>query len=306
MKNEKYVSRRDFVQASTLILSTAAVGSLTKNIFAEEGDLSQLMLSVGLITDIHYADKNSRGTRFYRDALMKMEASVKYFNKVKPTFVVELGDLIDSAKDLKTEVEHLKIIEAAYAKVKCPRHYVLGNHCVHSLTKDEFYEHTGMDQGYKSFDQADIHFVILDACHRSKDGADYGRGNFVWTDSFIPQKQLDWLKKDLAGTKLPTVVFAHQRIDGVAHKAELVKNAKEVRAILEGGNVLAVFQGHSHENVHAQIRGIHYLTLEATVEKGGLKNKAFSLLKIYKDGSLAIEGFGQHVDYKKLTSLTVG
>ncbi len=277
------------------------VGCSSKLSLSGNDSHSNLALTVGLITDIHYANKKERGTRFYRDGLVKVNDAVKHFNKVNPGFVVQLGDMIDSAETLEKEIVNLKTIEAVYAKVNCPRRYVLGNHCVSRLTKQEFYEHTGMSSGYDSFDVSGVHFITLDACHRSKDGVDYGRENFNWTDSFVPPKQVAWLKNDLNKTKFPVIIFTHQRIDNAGDKNHRVSNASQIRGVLEdSGKVAAVLQGHSHANHHVNVGGIDYVTLRASVEKSGIENKAYATLNFYKNGMIAIEGFGKQKTYDAL------
>jgi hypothetical protein len=55
------------------------------------------------------------------------------------------------------------------------------------------------------------------------------------------------LTADLRATDRRTIVFVHQGLD--VSDDHGVKNAPEVRRVLEStGRVLAVFQGHSHEN----------------------------------------------------------
>ena len=71
-----------------------------------------------------------------------------------------------------------------------------------------------------------------------------------------------------------------------------MKNNAQVRAILEAaGNVLAVFQGHSHQNDLKEIGGIHYCTLVAMVEGGGVDNNGYARLDITPDGTLELTGF---------------
>ncbi len=87
-----------------------------------------------------------------------------------------------------------------------------------------------------------------------------------------PTAELDWLEADLE-TAGPTIVLAHQRLDVDTNVA--VKNAAAVRERLEkSGRVLAVFQGHSHENDYSDLHGIHYCTLAAMVEGTGPKATA--------------------------------
>ena len=63
------------------------------NSFAE----SKPLVRVGLVTDLHHADKDPRGSRHYRESLGKLDEAKKLFTEFDPDFVVELGDLIDAA-----------------------------------------------------------------------------------------------------------------------------------------------------------------------------------------------------------------
>ena len=282
--------RRTFIEQSLLCLT----GMLAT---AQANDPQQKpVLRIGLLTDLHYADKPARGARVYRETEGKLEEAVEFFNQNAPQFVVCLGDLIDQASAVETEIEWLKHIESVFAKTRAPRHYVLGNHCVGTLTKEEFTTHTAASKNtHYSFDAGDFHFVVLDACFTS-DGTPYGRGNFDWKDANVPPAQLEWLRADLAANAKPTVVFAHQRLD----KANVlsVRNAEAVREILEQSNrVLAVFQGHSHRNEYQHIAGIHYCTLVAMIEGAGLDNSGYALLEVMADRSLRLRGFRRQADY---------
>lgn len=263
---------------------------------AQANDPSQKpVLQIGLLTDLHYADKPARGTRIYRETPAKLEEAVQLFNQNKLHFVVCLGDLIDKAGSVETEIEWLKHIESLFAKTKAPRHYVLGNHCVSTLTKEEFRAHTAASKtSHYSFDSDPFHFVVLDACFTA-DGSPYGRENFDWKDANLPQAQLDWLRADLATHAKPTIIFAHQRLDEAGPHS--VRNAAAVREILENASrVVAVFQGHSHRNDYQHIAGIHYCTLVAMIEGSGADNNGYALLDVMADCSLRLHGFRQQVD----------
>jgi len=220
-----------------------------------------------------------------------------------------LGDLIDSRKTpidqggIDEELAYLATIETELAKLHTPRHYVYGNHCVYTLTKPEFAAHTIAQPSYYSFDRpfaqgrGSLHIVILDACFTSE-GTPYGRRNFVWSDANIPQHEIDWLKADLAATEYPTLIFTHQRID-FSGGPLTIRNAKKVRPILrDSGKVLAVFQGHSHENSLTHDADIPYLVFKAVVEGPGLKNNAFAMVDIFPDLSIMIHGYGTQLNQR--------
>jgi predicted phosphodiesterase len=286
------LSRRAFLKSGALWL---AAGAISGPAALHAMETEKPALRIGLITDLHNADKAPAINRFYREARTKLRESVDHFNRTEVDFVIELGDIIDAADRLEDELGYLQAIEAEYARAKAERHYVLGNHCVWLLTKEQFLEHTAAKQTYYSFDRGGFHFVVLDACFR-RDGVPYGEKNFEWTDTDIPPEEREWLRKDLRATHQPVIVFAHQRID--VENQYAIKSAPEVRRILESsGRVRAVFQGHSHRNDHREINGIHYCTVAAMVEGSGAENNAYSVLSAFADGALRLEGFRKQASY---------
>lgn len=294
MNHPTRLGRRAFLQGGSLVLAATAVDLFRPRMMS--ADEAKPGVKFGLITDLHYADKASSGTRFYRETLDKLGEAAKQFAKDKPAFVVELGDLIDAADAVETELAYLKRVNKEFAAVAKERYYVLGNHCVDMLTKDEFLGGVEQKKSHYSFDSGGVHFVVLDACFRA-DGKPYGRKNSKWTDANIPKEQVDWLKEDLKGIDKPVVVFAHQRLD--VKNDYGVKNAEDVRKVLEAsGRVLAVFQGHSHKNDYKEIAGIHYCTLVAMIEGSGAENSGYSTAEVRADGTLVVTGFRKQKGYE--------
>lgn len=282
-------NRRAFLCNGSLFLAASSA------VAGHAGRQPQRSLRLGIVTDLHYADKPSAGSRHYRKTLRKLDEASAQFERETPDAIIELGDLIDAADSVATERKYLATVNAKFSAICKDRHYVLGNHCVATLTKDEFLGGIGGSRSYYSFDRQDYHFVVLDACFRS-DGKPYQRDNFQWTDSNIPPAELEWLRSDLAETKKKVVVFAHQRLDVSGNHG--VKNNAEVRKVFEAaGNVLAVFQGHSHGNDLTQIGGIHYCTLVAMVEGAKEEDNGYTLVDLHDNGSIKIEGFRKQQDY---------
>ena len=283
--------RRAFLKHGTLVLAAASVNA-TKAVENEEAQ----HLRVGLITDLHYAEKAPAGTRHYRETLSKLREAAKQFEQDKPAFVVELGDLIDAADSVEVEQSYLKTINREFSTICKERHYVLGNHCVDTLRKEEFLGGVEQEKSYYSFDRDGFHFVVLDSCFRS-DGQPYGRKNSEWTDTNIPAAELEWLEGDLKVNDKPVIVFAHQRLDVSNNHG--VKNNADVRTIFESSSkVLAVFQGHSHQNDLTEIGGIHYCTLVAMVEGSGAENNGYSLMEIEPNGTIHLTGFRKQKSHK--------
>ena len=283
------IGRRALLRNGTLLL-----GAATLPVAAASAAEETARLRIGLVTDLHYADKPAAGTRHYRETRGKLAEAAAEFQRQGITCLVELGDLIDAAETVETEQRYLKTINREFSAICDDRHYVLGNHCVDTLKKEEFLGGVGQAKSYYSFDREGFHFVVLDSCYRG-DGQPYGRKNFQWTDANVPQEELEWLAADLEGTKNRTIVFAHQRLDVSDNHG--VKNNADVRKILEAsGNVLAVFQGHSHQNDLKEIHGIHYCTLVAMVEGSGEENNGYSTMEIQRDGTIQLNGFRKQAD----------
>ncbi len=283
------LGRRAFLKNGTLLLAAVSARPVGGIVWDEPQSLK-----IGLVTDLHYADKAPAGSRHYRETLQKIEEAASKFQEEKPAFVVELGDLIDAADSVELETKYLKTIDKKFSMLAKSRHYVLGNHCVDTLKKEEFLGVVEQPKSYYSFDHSGFHFVVLDSCFRS-DGVAYQRRNFKWTDANIPPEELEWLEADLKENKLPAIVFAHQRLD--VETAHGVKNNAAVRKVLESaGNVLGVFQGHSHQNDLKEIGGIHYCTLVAMVEGSGETNNGYSILELGSKGTLKLTGFRQQAN----------
>lgn len=273
-------TRRTFLRDGALCLAGLGGGMALS---AEE---KAPLLRLGLLTDLHYADKDPKGTRHYRETLAKLEEAGGFFAEKRVSIVAELGDFIDAADSVETEMGYLRRIQSAFAPIAPERIHVLGNHCVDTLTKEEFLGETGQERSYFSLDRGGVHLIVLDACFRS-DGTPYGRKNFDWKDANLPPAELEWLEADLAAATSPVIVLAHQRLD--RDDVHTVRNAPAVRAILEGsGKVAAVFQGHSHQNDLVDLGGIHYVTLRAMVEGSGAENNGYGLIEVFSGGGIRL------------------
>ena len=257
------------------------------------------ILSIGLFADPHYAEK-VYGDRYCQDSLEKLRVCIETFNARNLSMAIDLGDSIDKVKDKDAELAFLREILKVYATFRGERHIVLGNHDLETLTKNEFfaqYENEAFQQPYYSFDQCGIHFVILDG-NCNKDESDFGPNNNTWDQAWLSQKQINWLKTDLkTAREKRAIIFCHENIDNrlwlEKPDPHLLQNAADVRAVMEqAGNVNAVIQAHCHDGTFIVINGIPYIGLKAMVVGPGLENNAYAIASFYKNGSLAIEGFG--------------
>ncbi len=232
----------------------------------------------GVITDVHHTNKPDTAERKYSAAPAKTAYFVKTMHREKADFIIELGDFIDKVVKHKDPLENLNEVESVFSAFKGPRYHVLGNHEFADIERDVlvpllFNTEVPPGKTYYSFDRNGIHGIVLDADytaadpHRPYDLQNPDHPFWNWKESWIPQKELEWLASDLASSNLPTVVFTHQ----VLHRDTTgddytIRNADVVRGLLEAdGQVLAVFSGHDHRGEIAFRGGIHYFVLEGNV-----------------------------------------
>jgi len=222
---------------------------------------------------------------------------VEQMNALGVDFLIELGDFKDQGRDEAQTLSYLQAVETVFRDFKGPRYHVLGNHDMDRLSKAQVQsriENSGIaaEKTYYSFDQFGRHFVVLDANFRN-DGQPYDHGNFKWTEAFLPETELAWLRADLAATRRPVVVFIHQLLDG-DEGAPFIRNAAEARTILEtSGKVRCVFQGHEHAGRYTVRNGIHYYTVKGLIEGSGAQNTAFVVVKWSCDDRFDVVGYGR-------------
>lgn len=253
------------------------------------------MVRFGIFSDVHYADKAPRGTRYYHDALAKLRAAVDVFRRESVEFVVGLGDFIDEAPTADLERAWLRAVIDELAVLEVERRLVFGNHCLSRLTRDDLETITGTRGAPFAFEQGGVRFLAVDACYRG-DGVAYAAGNFEWTDAAVPAPELDRLEEALASSSKPAVVLVHQRLDSTGDFA--VSNAAAVRErIARSGVVRLVLQGHSHRNECRMREFVPYVTLRGMIEDPGPSANAFAIVEIHDDGTILIEGHGRQTNY---------
>jgi len=299
MKNE---NRRYFLQKLAL---GALVVSPVQKLFAKTDRVQTAMKSgeakvrFGVITDLHHD--------LIYDGLDRLSAFISEMNKEVPDFIIQMGDLCFPKK------ENLPLMDV-WAKFKGNSYHVIGNHDTDGgYTRDQVVEFWKAKAKYYSFDANGFHFIVLDGNEHNPSPdrpAGYAR--------FVSRTQLDWLKKDLDETALPTIIFCHQGLDNDAGGLE---NGTLMRYTLEQANfknkhkVVMVLSGHHHQDYHNHINGIHYVQINSAsyqwlgdkykeiryseaVDKAKpmlkytvpYKDPLWAMVEIGQDGTIRIEG----------------
>jgi alkaline phosphatase len=278
------MNRRAFIKISYGIAGLA----FAERAYAFPAANNRKTIRFGVVTDLHYAKRNTAGTRCYKQSIAKFNDAVKIFNESDLDFIVELGDYKDMTADADSiqSLLFLDEVEAVFQQFKGPKYHVLGNHDMDCISKTDFLKHISnsgkeKNKNYYSFTHKGAKFIVLDANY-NEDGSDYDSGNFDWTKAYIPDSQKQWLTNELNG-KYPAIIFVHQLLDSFSGLSSdiYVRNATEVVEILERrSNVLAVFQGHHHAGHHSFRNGIHYFTNKAMIEGAYPENNSFAIVEI--------------------------
>ena len=260
------------------------------------------LVRFGLVTDCHYAEIPLAhrpwpvGDASYRESVQKLAEAVAVFNREKVDFEIELGDFKDLGPSKTETIGYLDSIEKAFAAFDGPRYHVFGNHDFDALTAEEFLlhvENTGVPRpsGHYAFTRGGVTFIVLNGCYNAK-GEPYAPGNWEWDDARIPAWEMAWLRERLAEATGDVVVFTHQRLDPSADERHLMKNADEVRGVLEAsGKVRAVFTGHQHSGGGSTVNGIVYYSLRGLVLNQGLEENSYAVASVYPSGKIVVTGY---------------
>lgn len=215
---------------------------------------------IGLVTDIHYDGKAQAMNRLYE--------AVVSLNLGGVEAMVVMGDLVNGNSETHSRRllrEVAAICEAFNGRI----YYMPGNHDLDHITKEQFYNCLG-----RTGDPAHFHMevggygIIGIDCNFTPEGKPYAQGNFDWEESYVPARELDWLRGRLASSLLPVVIISHQRIDKETRFA--ARNHAEVRETFSlSGKVQCVIQGHNHEEDLLTLAGVAFYTLGAHVDGAG-------------------------------------
>ena len=243
-----------------------------------------------LATDSHYALKEDLENKCYSDALLKMEEFVKEVSPLDCDFAIHLGDFKDEdpVPSEESTLGYLKKMEAEFSKFKGPRFHCLGNHDLDSITKQQFLGHvenSGVDDtsGHFFFDRNAIRFLVLDANHNETGKDHFFKEGGDWEKPHIPAQQMKWLGDSLDDSPFPCVVFIHHPLYAYVKndRSYHVVNHMEVRSVLESsGKVVAVLNGHMHEEMFHELNGIHYLAMNSMLEGTFIQRNCFYVIEI--------------------------
>jgi predicted phosphodiesterase len=306
------MKRRLFIQSALgAMIAPAAGGLFAQTVNCETITVpakSELISRFGFVTDVHYCVApvrripNEESVRVYRDSLAKLRQATDLFNVSDLDFAIELGDFKDCNDDGDREgtLRYLQTVESAFARFNGPRYHVAGNHDFDKITFQDVLSNEinyGDANGklYYSFIAGGVKYIVLDACYNNAKGEHYSTGNFDWKVAVVPDKEIEWLGKELSEGKEPVIVFTHQLLNGWDVNEKLpqsfiISNAKQVVGMLEkSGRVLAVISGHYHRGWYSVRNGIHYVVNQGMVEQP-LPHNVLGIVSVDKNCNVYVEG----------------
>jgi manganese-dependent ADP-ribose/CDP-alcohol diphosphatase len=119
------------------------------------------LLKIGLVADPQYANQPTRGKRYYKESLWKIEEAVDTFNYKNVDFVQSLGDIIDIEWGSYDSI--LPIYKKLNPDIKS--YQLLGNHdfSIDSTHLSGLLEKLSMPNYYYSYSKKGWRFIVLDA-----------------------------------------------------------------------------------------------------------------------------------------------
>jgi len=226
-------------------------------------------LRIAFLTDVHFGPRAYYGGKLRKLTDMADELTCQFVARMneqdRPDLVVNLGDVIEDesrATDLERYGRFVEILSGLTARVV----HVAGNHDRINLSDADLLGLWGSSGRLQyAFDQDGIHFLVLETIEIK----DYS--------VHLPEDALAFVERDLAETRLPTIVLMHhpasdQLLEGnrwferAPHLCRVAER-KQLRRVFEAsGKVRAVFNGHAHWNHFDLIRSIPYFTLQSLIE----------------------------------------
>lgn len=267
------ISRETFLKAggsvlagSLLPLSLIEMGCGGKS--AKPGE----KFTFAFISDAHLTQIN--GNKFVRNFDRGIEKAIAEVNLLtpRPDFVVFGGDLAQLGK--KAEIDHgLEKL----SKVTLPIRYVIGEHDFYHDLGD--YWQQKVSKLHYSFDHKGVHFVVLNSILTYDDWIKKWKtpeermlmmarlDNPQGSPFMVGQRQIDWLKNDLAKISADThvVVLSHSPLYKIYKAWNFwTDDAEKVQSALRSFNRVTVIHGHVHQVLYNQIENISYYALMST------------------------------------------
>lgn len=269
------------------------------------------VIRFGVIADIQYCDCDTRGKRYYREALQKLDQCVDQLNSEKVQFTVNLGDLVD-----RDTPRNLDPVLSRLNKLNATVYNLTGNHDYENIDNEQLYALLNMPSEYYSFQQAGWRFVMLNTNEiasysnvkdtwkekelkemknnvrktTGQDAADYNGG--------VSSKQLQWLQQLLEKSKdsdEKILIFSHHPLGCV--KGLTALNDQDIVSMASKFScVKALIAGHHHDGAFCEVESLPSVVAEGMIETED--QNAYGIIELFPD-KLVLQG------YERMTSRVI-
>lgn len=306
--------RRRFLQTSTALAAGSLAGAMPSIAVAQTTTQRSRSARVAHLTDIHLQPELDGEAGFV--------ACLHHVQTVaKPDLILFGGDVVfdvterDAARRDQLGDLWRRVLKS---DLSTPHRSAIGNHDLPALkemiaanldadaAKRWSCDLLSLDKRYYSFDQFGWHVIVLDSVHVGGPHAYSGQ---------LDAAQRDWLERDLAATRLPTLVLSHIPIvsitaffdgdrtktgdwDVPASFVHIDANALHERFVASG-KVKLCLSGHMHQLDRCAFDGITYACHGAVCGnwwKGTYKHTpaGYAVVDLFADGAfeIAYEDYG--------------
>jgi len=246
-----------------------------------------------LFTDVHYNPReksNSPKGIDGKSSVRDFPIFIQKLKKQKNDFLINLGDLFGSGTK-----KEFKLILNSLKELPYPVFHTLGNHELEIMNMSELKKMFKIKSWSYISDFADYRMIFLNGFDRKSTKPDGRRPSRI-IGGLISIKQLNWFKKMLKTSK-KVMVFTHKPLVDVKLKKnpilleapERYRQIESPSALLDlikkSKNVVAVFQGHLHQNSISFLNGVPFINIQAFCQNkkyisGGKADKSYAIVKI--------------------------
>lgn len=280
---------------SIIILLTFSLGMVKTSLYAQ--------VKIGVFADCQYVDSETKGVRYYRNSLKKLDDCISAFNKDENIeFVVGLGDLIDE------DLTSFKAVNEVLSNSKHNVYHVTGNHDYSVKPEDleKVLPALNMKKGYYTFQREGWQFIFLNgneitfnsnnketikqAEQKVQELKAQNLPNAHTWNGGVGEKQIQWLKEQLDKAEQKNrkvVLFCHYPL--LPFEDHVLWDGKEVLEALKKYNcVKAWINGHNHAGGYVCEEGIHFVTMKGMVDTEF--ESAYSVIT-FSEKEIVVKGF---------------
>jgi len=263
-----------------------------------------------LFTDVHYNPQeksNSPKGIDGKSSVKEFPIFIQKLKKQKNDFLINLGDLFESGTK-----KEFRLILNSLNELPYPVFHTLGNHELEVMNLSELKKMFKIKSWSYISDFADYRMIFLNGFDRKSTKPD-GRRSSRIIGGPISIKQLNWFKKMLKTSK-KVIVFTHKPLVDVKLKKnpilleapERYRQIENPSALLDlikkSKNVVAVFQGHLHQNSITSINDVPCINIQAFCQNkryiGGSKaDKSYAVININK-GKIIVDVKGDQEKFE--------